>query len=153
MTRDLQQHSPSNSFSLPTIMMSWARESRSATRAAMYVSGVIDEKEWAGIHSSWPHDFQRSLRKFSSPSLFPSILSVAPDCIAQIFNSSSSNWHRCCWGSMRLNYWSLFGGPTVPVEKLHIADTRRISVAWTSTAELFCPIPHIWRPPWRRCKR
>ena len=90
-------------------MMSWARESRSATRAAMYVSGVIDEKEWAGIHSSWPHDFQRSLRKFSSPSLFPSILSVAPDCIAQIFNSSSSNWHRCWWGSIQFNYWNLEG--------------------------------------------
>jgi len=27
------------------IMMSWARESRLATGAAMYVSGVIDEKE------------------------------------------------------------------------------------------------------------
>ena len=38
----------------------------------MYVSGVIDEKESEGIHSSWPHNFQRSLGKFSSPSPFPS---------------------------------------------------------------------------------
>ena len=35
------------------------------------------------------------------------------------------------------------GGPTVPVERLQIVDTRTLFVSWTSMAELYALIPHI----------
>ena len=88
-------------------------------------------------------------------SLVSIILSVTPDCsldlqfivvqftLGTIVDGAWCGWitetflgaHSSCWKAA--GCW----------------HTRRIYIAWTSMAELFSLIPHIWRPPWRRCKR
>ena len=120
----------------------------------MYVSGVIDEKGWEDAYSSWRHRFQCSLGKFFWPSPFPN--ANHPLCGTRSSNHTIHrrpihSWHCCWWARCG---WNLFGGPTAPVEKLQIVDTRRIlSIAWTSTAERLSLKPHIWRPSRGRCKQ
>jgi len=70
-------------------------------------------------------------------SLVPIILSVTPDCIASIFNSSSSNslLAPLLMGLDAVESLKLFWGPTVPVEKLQIVDTQ----------EEFLLLGRLWR--------